>query len=115
MAPVITRVGWRRIGLAVAIIVACPPCISGVKAYRNEYLAARHAAKLRPVLQADPRFMHVGLEADLPMGGVLVLQGKVNNDDDKIALLAIVAASNPPVDTRCDVQTPTDSPRPLDQ
>ena len=102
---------YSVIGIGVAIL----PFTPGGKAYWSDYLAARHVKKLTPVLQRDGRFNHVILESDFGMGGAIVLRGKVDKDEDILALKKITADSNPPVKVWCFVRTPVDSHRPLDQ
>ena len=92
-----TKNGWIRIAIITAGGLAILPFSPGFKQQRNMRLAAAQADKLKPILQADPRFKHLQAEVSTGNGGSLRLFGFVDREEDKLALAKLLADSKPPV------------------
>lgn len=96
MGPMITRAGWIRILVFIAVGLAILPFTPGGGSVVDLWHTRAYAAKLHSLVKDDARFQSVKLASSFGMSRVLVVTGEVASDEDKEALKKIVAQSDPP-------------------
>jgi hypothetical protein len=106
------------IGLLVGVLAVAAwwwflPC-NAYKQAANMRLAAAHAEKIAPILQADPRFAAVSVhEYTGGRCGALWVIGSVQTESDLVALKDAVASTQPPTEVVYNIsvlEAPPSSP-----
>ncbi len=70
-----------------------------------------HAAKVTPLLAAEPAFSKVQCVAYTGMGGVLKVKGKIENEEVFKRLRSIISQSHPPVSVFYELESPDPNER----
>lgn len=90
--------------ICVFSFIAYHPYSPAGKQAKNLTLARAHANLLKPSIESDPRFTQISVGGFTGEGGMLYVGGWVSNDQDFESLKTFVEASNPPVETKWNVE-----------